>query len=111
METCEEKCPVAEIEIFEDREIVECDNLEFPWTRDSLGYFILRIIPGTKTICCGFVESNHKMNLEFRGEDPDKIIKEINKREICSRENLAYIAQELMLALGCIKEGREYVQR
>jgi hypothetical protein len=103
------KCPTHPIDISENREIVECDNLEFPWKQDPAGYFLVRI--KDNQICCGFVNSEHKMILEFRGTNPDKIIKEITKREICNENNLAYLAQELMIAKDCLENNKEFVQR
>ena len=103
------KCPKHKINISEDREIINCDDLEFPWKQDPNGYFLVKI--KNNEICCGFVNSNHKMILEFRGTNPNKIIKEIIKRKICSNENIGYISSELMLAKNCIDNKKEYIQR
>ncbi|RLI97543.1 MAG: hypothetical protein DRO99_02885 [Candidatus Aenigmatarchaeota archaeon] len=97
------------IEIPEDREIVMCDEKEHPWNQDPNGYFLVKLENGL--ICCGFVDSGHKMIVEFRGKDPDKMIKEIADRKLCSLGNMGYIASELMIAKECLDSGKEYVQR
>ncbi len=103
------KCPIKEIEIKEDREIVFCDNLTFPWKQDPNGYFLVKVENGI--ICCGFVNNNHKMVLELNGKNPDKIIKEIVKRDLCDKANLGYIASELMIAHNCLLNNKRYIQR
>lgn len=108
------KCPMKEIEIKNDREIVYTDNLSFPWNQDPNGYFLIKIDNENnenKIICCGFVNNKHELIIEFRGKNPDKIIKEITRRNLCSKENLAYISQELMIAYYCMKNNLNYVQR
>lgn len=102
-------CPISEIEIKNDREIIYTDNLTFPWNQDPNGYFLVKI--DKEMLCCGFVNNEHKLILEFRGKNPDKIIKEITKRDLCSKENLAYISSELMIAYNCLKNNLPYVQR
>ncbi|MFQ5531922.1 MAG: hypothetical protein ACE5ES_04865 [Candidatus Nanoarchaeia archaeon] len=107
-----EKCPCVPIEISKDREIVETDNIQFPWSMDTNGYFLVKIVEGK--ICVGFVKSindQHKMVLELRGKNPDKIIKEIAKRNICNLANMGYIASELMIAKDCLDKGTKYIQR
>ena len=103
------KCPFHKIEISEDREIVKTDELKFPWRKDSKGYFLVKIENGV--ICVGHVKHNHKMDMEFRGKNPDKIIKEIAKRKLCSLEHMGYIASEVMIAKECIDKNKKYVQR
>jgi hypothetical protein len=103
------KCPFHPIEISKSRAIVETDNLEFPWKQDNNGYFLVKI--EDSKICCGFVDNNHKMCIEFRGVDPDKMIKEIIKRKIVGVEHVGYIAQELQIVKHCIDSSKKYVQR
>tara|TARA_Y100000310_G_C20368418_1_gene662350 strand:- start:32 stop:352 length:321 start_codon:yes stop_codon:yes gene_type:complete len=103
------ECPCAPIEIPSDREIVDCNNLTFNWKQDPKGYFLVKI--ENSQICCGFCTTDHKMILELRSTDPEKIIKEIVKRDLCDKDNLAYIAQELMIAYNSIINDTEYVQR
>jgi len=103
------KCPIHEIEISENRKIIFCDNLKFPWKQDKHGYFLVKIM--NEKIHCGFVNNKHKMIMEFRGKNPEKIIKEIAKRKMCNLENMGYIASELMIADNCIKNKKKYVQR
>ena len=62
-------------------------------------------------LCCGFVNNEHNLIVEFRGKNPDKIIKELTRRNLCSKENLAYISSELMIAHHCMKNDLNYVQR
>src|SRR3989338_5976911 len=88
-----------EMEIPEDREIVETDSLAFPWREDKKGYFLVKIEEGK--ICCGYLV-NHKMTVEFRGRDPYNIIKEIAKRGLANLEHMGYIAAELMRAKDCL---------
>ena len=102
-------CPIHQIIIDKNREIILTDDLSFPWTKDPNGYFLVKI--ENDQICCGFVSHDNIMKLELRGKNPDKIIKEITKRNFCSKENLAYIAQELMIAYNSIKNNTIYVQR
>ena len=109
METSNANCPIQEIEIKKDREIINCDNLTFPWNQDEKGYFLVKI--ENKMIHCGFVTNNHKMILELIGKNPNKIIKEIVKRDLCSKDNLAYISSEIMIAYNCMKNDLPYVQR
>jgi hypothetical protein len=105
-----EDCPFHPINIPDDREIVETDNLKFPWEGDDKGYFLIKLEDGK--ICCGFVNSDHKMEVEFRGKDPNKIIKEIAKRKLCSDlQHMGYIASELMIAKECLEQDKNFVQR
>jgi len=103
------KCPDNEIKIDEKREIIYSDSLSFPWKQDTKGYFLVKI--ENNFICCGFVNPNHELIIELRGKNPDKMIKEITRRDVCSKENLAYIAQELMIAYDCLVNNKKYVQR
>jgi len=106
-------CPIHNIEIPKNRDVILCDNLEFQWKQDKKGYFLVKIEKGM--ICCGFVNfienGKHRMVLELRGEKPDKIIKEIAKRNLCNMENMGYISSELMIAYDCLKNNKNYVQR
>jgi len=106
-----DSCPIQKIEINQEREIINCDQLSFPWNQDSNGYFLVKIDNENEIICCGFVNINHEMIIEFQGTNPDKIIKEITKRDLCSKENLAYISSELMIAHNCLINNLAYVQR
>ncbi|HIH39104.1 TPA: hypothetical protein HA219_00035 [Candidatus Woesearchaeota archaeon] len=103
------KCPCAPIEILPNREIVNCDNLKFKWKQDPNGYFLVKI--ENNEIRCGFCTPKHKMMLELRSKNPDKIIKEIVKRNICNKSNLGYIASELTIAHNCIVNNKRYRQR
>lgn len=103
------KCPCIKIDILSNRKIILCDKLKFPWKQDKKGYFLVKI--EKKEIHVGFVNNSHKMTLELRGTDPDKIIKEIAKRKLCDLEHMGYIASEIMLAYSCIKNKKKYVQR
>ena len=103
-------CPTEVIEVIEKREIVFTDGNHYPWMADPHGYFLVKIDHGF--ICCGFVDTEtHSLKLEFRGKNPDKIIKEIVKRDLCGKPHLAYIAQELMIAHDCLINNKKYVQR
>jgi hypothetical protein len=104
-----EKCPIHKIEIPGDREVVLTDGKEYPWKGDPKGYFLVKIENGL--ICCGFVNPEHKMIVEFRGRDPDRIIKEIAERKLCSLGNMGYIASELMIAKDALENGKQYIQR
>ena len=101
-------CPFQEIKFQQDREIIYSDNLTFPWNQDPKGYFLVKI--EEDMLCCGFVTHDHKMILELRGKNPDKMIKEFIKRELCSKENIGYISSELMIAYFCMKNNLLYVQ-
>ena len=103
------KCPIHPIDISEDREIVNCDKIEFPWRQDPKGYFLVKI--EDSMIKCGFVNKDHKMILELQGKDPSKIIKEIARRELVNLEHMGYIASELMTASDALKNNKKYVQR
>jgi len=105
----QKKCPLHPIEIPDDREIVNCDNIKYPWKQDPNGYFLVKL--EGDTICCGFVNNNHKMILELRAKYPDKIIKEIAKRKLVGLVHMGYIASELMIAKQCLDSGNSYVQR
>ena len=102
-------CPHTQIDISKEREIISCDNLSFPWNQDPRGYFLVKI--EEDLIKCGFVNPNHEMIIEFQGVNPDKMIKEIVSRNLCSNENLAYISSELIIAHNCIENNLPYVQR
>ncbi|HJZ18560.1 MAG TPA: hypothetical protein VJ208_00445 [Candidatus Nanoarchaeia archaeon] len=104
-----ERCPTDEIKISENREIVNTDNLHFLWHADSNGYFLVKIKDGE--IHCGFVNNNREMVVEFVGKKPEKIIKEIAKRNLCDLEHMGYIASELSIAHDCLKNNKNYVQR
>jgi uncharacterized protein YunC (DUF1805 family) len=103
------KCPFHPIDISDDREVVDCDKLNFKWQADKKGYFLVKIEKGL--IHCGFVNFKHKMIIEFIGKDPDKIIKEIAERKLCNLANMGYIASELMIARYSIKNRKKYTQR
>jgi dihydropteroate synthase len=104
------KCLGIPIKIRSDRERVFCDALEFPggW-KEGDGYFLVKIENGQ--ICVGYVDGNHEMNIEFRGTDPDKLIREITRRDFVDKPHAAYIAAEITLAAHCLKTESEYVQR
>ena len=102
------QCPSQKIKIKNQREIVDCDNLSFPWPTDPNGYFLVKI--NNRTIHCCWV-TNNKLTLELKGKNPDKIIKEIVKRNLCNNSTLAYISSELTIASNCIRNDEEYVQR
>jgi hypothetical protein len=102
-------CPFHKIEIPDDREVVLTDGKEYPWKSNPKGYFLVKLDAGM--ICCGFVGADHRMAVEFRGNDPDKMIKEIASRNLCSLGNMGYIASELMIAKYALDNGKEYVQR
>ena len=104
-----DNCPIQEIDVKQDRRIIYCDNLTFPWNQDPNGYFLVKI--EKDILYCGFVTHDTKMILELRGKNPDKIIKEIVKRDLCSKGNIGYISSELMIAYNCIKNNLPYVQR
>jgi len=114
------KCPYHKIKIPENREIVKTDKLKFPWKQDPRGYFLVKI--KNDQIYCGFVSNKHKMKVEFKGKDPDKIIKEIAKRKLVGLAQMGYIASELMIAKNCLKNNppsskdfseasKKYIQR
>jgi len=106
------KCPLHEIEISSNREIVVCDKKKHEWEQDPKGYFLVKIDRKKGQVCCGFVEAKtHVMKVEFRGRDTEKIIKEIAARNLCSLGNMGYIASELMAAKHCLDQDKEYIQR
>ncbi|MBR9698921.1 hypothetical protein GOV09_00490 [Candidatus Woesearchaeota archaeon] len=97
-----------EMEIPEDREIVETDKLSFPWKEDPKGYFLVKIEDGL--ILCGFLEK-HTMTVEFKGKNAYNIIKEIAKRKMVTPEHMGYIAAELIRAKQCLDNDQKFVQR
>ena len=103
------RCPFHKIDIPEGREIIITDDKGYGRKQDPKGYFLVKTESGQ--ICCGFVNPQHKMVLELRGRDPDKIIKEIARRNLCSLESMGYIASELMIAKEALDNHRDYVQR
>lgn len=104
------KCLGIEIEVNPGREIVFCDGLEFPcgW-KPGDGYFLVKIEDGL--ICVGYVDGKHHLDIEFRGSDPDKLIREITRRDFVDKPHAAYIAAEIILAHHCLVNGLTYVQR
>jgi hypothetical protein len=108
------KCPKYPIDIPDTREIVICDNRKYPWKPDKKGYFLVALDRDAGLICCGFVKSRgnkHRMAVELRGSDPDKIIREIAERKLCSLANMGYVASELMIAKDALDNKKKYVQR
>ena len=103
------KCPLKQITIKQDREKENFDNNTYPWQKDPNGYFLVKI--NNDKIHCGFVNNNHKLTLELTATNPDKIIKEIVKRNLVEKPHLAYISSELMIALYCIQNKKHYTQR
>ncbi len=103
------KCPSHPVDIPKDREIVEVDSLEFPWRQDPNGYFLVKLENGL--VCCGFVNNSHKMAVEFRGTNIEKMIKEITSRKLVGLEHMGYIASELEIAKNCLESGTKYIQR
>jgi hypothetical protein len=104
------KCLGMAIRIHDDRKVVLCDHLEFPcgW-KPGDGYFLVKIKDGM--ICVGWVDGNHDMNIEFRGSDPDKLIREVTRQDFVDKPHAAYIAAEIILAHRCLTDGTEYIQR
>jgi hypothetical protein len=105
------KCLGIPIRISDDRKVVFCDELEFPcgW-KEGDSYFLVKIEDGM--ICVGFVDgTTHEMNIEFRGSDPDKLIREVTRQDFVDKPHAAYIAAEIILAHQSLKTGTEYVQR
>jgi hypothetical protein len=104
------KCLRIPIHIHDDRKIVYCDDLEFPheW-KEGDGYFLVHLQEGM--ICVGWVDGSHHMNLEFRGSDPEKLIREVTRQDFVDKSHAAYIAAEIVLAHRCLIDGTEYVQR
>jgi len=103
------KCPFHKIDIPLNREIIKTDKLKFPWRQDPKGYFLIKM--EKKQICCGFVSPRHKMKMEFRGKNMEKMIKEIAKRKLVGLEQMGYIASELFIAKNCLENNKKYVQR
>ncbi len=104
------KCLGIPIRINPDREVVFCDELEFPcgW-KPGDGYFLVKIEEGM--ICVGYVDGSHNLNIEFRGSDPEKLIREVTRQDFVDKPHAAYIAAEIILAHQCLKNGTEYIQR
>jgi hypothetical protein len=105
------KCLGIPIKIPADRKIVFCDGLDFPcgW-KEGDGYFLVKIEDGM--ICAGYVDgTTHELNIEFRGSDPDKLIREITRQDFVDKSHAAYIAAEIILAHQCLKTDTEYIQR
>lgn len=108
------KCPKFPIDIPDNREIVYCDYKQYPWKPDKKGYFLVALDRDSGKICCGFVQvkdKKHKMTVEMRASDPDRIIKEIVERRLCSLGNMGYIASELMIAKDALDNRKKYIQR
>ena len=103
------KCPFHKIDIPANREVVETDQLEFPWKQDPHGYFLVKL--EKKQICCGFVNNKHTMEVEFRGIDVDRMIKELAKRKLVNLAQMGYISSELMIAKNCLENNKKYTQR
>ncbi|MBI5390492.1 hypothetical protein HZB02_03315 [Candidatus Woesearchaeota archaeon] len=102
------QCPTHPVNI-NKRKIVHCDRLSFRWKPNPKGYFLIKIEKGN--ICVGFVNQQHRMLYEFRGNDPDKIAKEIARRRLCTLEHMAYLGQEVHRAFHCLSERKRFVQR
>lgn len=104
------KCLGVPIRIYGDRKVVLCDELEFPcgW-KEGDGYFLVKIEDGM--ICVGWVDGNHDMKMEFRGSDPDKLIREVTRQEFVDKPHAAYIAAEIIRAHQCLVTGTKYTQR
>lgn len=104
------KCLGIPIHIHDEREIVFCDKLDFPcgWKKGD-GYFLVKLDGGM--ICVGYVDGNHELKIEFQGSDPDKLIREVTRRDFVDKPHAAYIAAEIILAHNCLITGAEYIQR
>lgn len=105
------KCLGIPIKIRDDRRIISCDELEFPYEwKEGDGYFLVKIEDGI--ICVGWVDGiRHEMDVEFRGADPEKLIKEVTRQDFVDKSHAAYIAAEIILAHRCLVDRAEYVQR
>jgi hypothetical protein len=104
------KCLKTPVDIRDDREIVECDGLEFPYRWNSEeGYVLIRIHDGQ--ICVGYVDSSNTMNIEFRGVDPGKLTKAIVRRNLLNPSLLSFVSAEVVRAHYCLTHGQEYVQQ
>jgi hypothetical protein len=105
------KCLGIPIRINDDRKVVFCDELELPcgWKKGD-GYFLVKIEDGM--ICVGWVDgTRHELNVEFRGSDPDKLIREVTRQDFVDKPHAAYIAAEIILARQCLQAGAKYIQR
>lgn len=104
------KCLGVPIKIDDDREVIFCDELEFPcgW-KPGDGYFLVKIENGM--ICVGYVDGSHNLNIEFRGSDPEKLIREVTRQDFVDKPHAAYIAAEIILAHQCLINDVKYVQR
>ena len=104
------KCLGRDITIRSNREVVQCDELEFPWDwKPDDGYFLVRLHEGQ--ICVGYVDEHHDVKIEFRGTDPEKMVKEIARRNFLNSSHMGYIGGEILLAHQCLVSGTDYVQR
>ena len=97
-----------EMEIPDNREIIQTDTLRLPWKEDKACYFLIRIANGK--IHCGFL-SGHVMAVEFVGKDPFNMIKEIARRGLINQEHMGYVACEIMRASICLEGNEEFIQR
>ena len=105
------KCLGVPVRIPDGRTVVFCDELEFDcdW-KEGDGYFLVKIEEGM--ICAGWVDGiSHELTIEFRGSDPEKLVKEITRQDFVDKSHAAYIASEIILAHNCLISGAEYVQR
>ena len=110
MKELQGKCLNTPIYVHDDRKIVYCDDLKFPcgW-KPGDGYFLVRLHEGF--ICVGWVDGTHNLTIEFRGTNPEPLIREVTRQDFVDKPHAAYIAAEIILAHNCLVSGDEYIQR
>ncbi len=85
------------------------DRKEF--VLDPKGYFLIRIIPESKSIEVGFCKQGNIVEAIITGNNPTEIYQTILREKIIERpDHAAYLGRELQKAALALELGLPYVQ-
>ncbi len=94
-----------------DEHILSDYEEERDWHEDSLGYFLIRIIPEKKIIEAAFVTTDHVIRKVISGRYAIEMYHTIVKRKLVTRyEHAAYLGKELYKAEIALRYGKKYKQ-
>jgi tetrahydromethanopterin S-methyltransferase subunit A len=92
-------------------DMIDTNGYEQKWELDPKGYFLIRINRDTKEIEVGQCKEDNKVQIKFKGTDPESLMYKIIDMGFVSRfDHAAYLGKELEKAYFAIKYSLEYEQ-
>jgi tetrahydromethanopterin S-methyltransferase subunit A len=90
---------------------IDAEGYEQKWELDPKGYFLIRINRDTKEIEVGHCEKQNKVDVLFKGKNPESIMYKIIDMGFISRfDHAAYIGKEIEKAFLALKLNLQYTQ-